>query len=328
MLATIWECKDSGGNDDNGIDISMDGFQEPLKKALAVFQANSAEYEDAFPGKSIAEIRRIVEIIVNDTLVRIDALSPNTIARGHRKTGLFAQVWSSESIVALEKHVSWLRAESQRPWDAGPSGSRTLWTGPLQRQQYSNVAAESEGVGILAVETINPDLVTGINETLFNPDKTELVQECILERLTLTNIKAREDEVSKAHSETFQWGFAAKKDTRFASSMDNNDFVVWLSNENESRIYWINGKAGSGKSTLMRFIVKHEQTLKHLEQWAGNTPLSLITFFFWTSGSILQRSQTGLLRSLLFQLLDQRRDLIPWTFPELWMVCQDTKNRV
>ncbi len=59
-------------------------------------------------------------------------------------------------------------------------------------------------------------------------------------------------------------------------------------------LYWINGKPGSGKSTLMRFLFAHEMTKKQLEAWAGDgVPVVRAGFFFWTSGSREQRSQTG-----------------------------------
>lgn len=37
-----------------------------------------------------------------------------------------------------------------------------------------------------------------------------------------------------------------------------NDFVAWL--EEGDGLYWIAGKAGSGKSTLMKYIASHPST--------------------------------------------------------------------
>lgn len=95
------------------------------------------------------------------------------------------------------------------------------------------------------------------------------------------------------------------------------DFLQWLKDDNEN-IYWINGKAGSGKSTLMRFIHDHKKTVEQLQVWVGEKPLTMAGFFFWTSRSYEQRSRVGLLRYLLFQLLQQHRSFIPTVFPELW----------
>ena len=41
-------------------------------------------------------------------------------------------------------------------------------------------------------------------------------------------------------------------------------FVDWL--KQEDGLYWVSGKPGSGKSTLMKFLSAHDTTLKHLEE--------------------------------------------------------------
>ena len=93
-------------------------------------------------------------------------------------------------------------------------------------------------------------------------------------------------------------------------------FSQWLRSENG--IYWINGKAASGKSCLMRYIFDDARTIKLLQEWSGHNEVTLAGFFFWNSGTTEQRSHKGLLRSLLHQLLNQQRNLIPTLFPDLW----------
>jgi hypothetical protein len=58
--------------------------------------------------------------------------------------------------------------------------------------------------------------------------------------------------------------------------------------------------------------------VEQLQVWDGEKPLTMAGFFFWTSGSYEQRSQVGLLRYLLFQLLQQHRSFISIVFPEFW----------
>jgi len=62
-------------------------------------------------------------------------------------------------------------------------------------------------------------------------------------------------------------------------------------------------KAGSGKSTLMKYICNHETTLEALGTWADGVPLFTASFFFWNAGFPMQKSQLGLLQSLLYQVL-------------------------
>jgi hypothetical protein len=139
------------------------------------------------------------------------------------------------------------------------------------------------------------------------PDKSGLFRELILESLRYSSMNDRQEEVAEAHQKTFDWIFQEK-----------SNFSSWLKDAAQD-IYWVNGKAGSGKSTLMRLIYDHKFTKQHLSTWAGDKPLVMAGFFFWTSGSLEQRSQAGLLRSLLYQLLSEYRTEIAATFPDLWL---------
>ncbi|KAK1756677.1 hypothetical protein QBC47DRAFT_168176 [Echria macrotheca] len=95
-------------------------------------------------------------------------------------------------------------------------------------------------------------------------------------------------------------------------------FPCWLKSPSRT-IYWIQGKAGSGKSTLMRFLVKQP------EHWLpkpgrNRRPPIVLSHFIWASGTRTQRSIRGLLLSLLYQFLEQDEqaiDEILRSFPRL-----------
>lgn len=59
----------------------------------------------------------------------------------------------------------------------------------------------------------------------------------------------REEKIATAHSKTFQWVFEG---SRNGSAQHWSCLKTWL--ESNEQLYWITGKAGSGKSTLMKFI--------------------------------------------------------------------------
>jgi hypothetical protein len=94
-------------------------------------------------------------------------------------------------------------------------------------------------------------------------------------------------------------------------------FQGWL--KNGKNLFHISGKAGSGKSTLMKLIVADQRTYKFLDDWSGEKGLISGQFFFWRGGSDLQRSRQGLYRSLLFEILKQCPNLIRDVFPETHM---------
>lgn len=69
-------------------------------------------------------------------------------------------------------------------------------------------------------------------------------------------------------------------------------------------MYWVCGKAGSGKSTFMKHMYDERKTRQFLSVWAGNHRLCVATFFFWNSGTREQKSQRQkLATSLLHYLL-------------------------
>lgn len=137
------------------------------------------------------------------------------------------------------------------------------------------------------------------------------VELSLLESLRFETMTHRHDTIPDAHQRTFEWIFREQSNGEVWSN-----FCEWL--ESGSGIYWINGKAGSGKSTLMRFIAEDSRTRTHLENWAEGSKLELPSFYFWNSGVLEQRSQAGLLRTMLYQILSQYTELMPIVFPEEW----------
>jgi len=53
----------------------------------------------------------------------------------------------------------------------------------------------------------------------------------------------------------------------------------------------------------MKYVSNHRATLETLRGWAGAEQLFTANFFFWNSGYPMQKSQVGLLQSLLYQVL-------------------------
>ncbi|KAH7113285.1 hypothetical protein B0J11DRAFT_497589, partial [Dendryphion nanum] len=129
----------------------------------------------------------------------------------------------------------------------------------------------------------------------------------ILSSLPYKYMRAREARITDAFAETFEWIY---------SPHSNIGFVNWL--ENPDGIFWIAGKPGSGKSTLMKYLCGHPKTIEGLQKWSGNARLVTAHFFFWSIGTYMQKSQEGLLRSLLFEMFRQCPEMMPDACPDLW----------
>lgn len=127
----------------------------------------------------------------------------------------------------------------------------------------------------------------------------------------------RFDDIVDAHHTTFQWVLQENH----SSNTTWPDLHAWL--RDGQGIYWLSGKAGSGKSTLMKYLHQAPALRATLESWAGGAPLMILSFYFWNAGSDLQKSQEGLLRSLVSQVLDQDPFLGRILFPEQFLLGAD-----
>lgn len=128
--------------------------------------------------------------------------------------------------------------------------------------------------------------------------------ETVLKSLLFDEIVERHSDIPSAHKDTFQWALKDEK----------TNLAHWLKNENG--IYWIRGKAGSGKSTLMKYLELEPETQALLRTWADERPLVMASHYFWAIGTKLQRNLKGLLQTLLFRILIQDPDLLPQICPD------------
>ncbi|KAI9041400.1 uncharacterized protein KD926_006796 [Aspergillus affinis] len=115
----------------------------------------------------------------------------------------------------------------------------------------------------------------------------------ILDSLLYGNPFTRKNDILSKHDGTFEWIIDENSGSAFSS---------WIKSDNG--IFWIQGKPGSGKSTLMKFI-SGNRVAKFLRQSvSAKTPL-IISFYFWLADSVkMQNTEKGLLCFLLAQFLE------------------------
>jgi hypothetical protein len=166
----------------------------------------------------------------------------------------------------------------------------------------------------------NLNLLSGHLFNVTEDAQISTTQAKLLDSLYFARIEERRDRIPQAHKQTFKWIFGGVKED--GSRWD--DFALWLQDRVvQKNVFWVSGKAGSGKSTLMRFLDDNETTKYHLRNWAGSKMLLIASCFFWKAGTSIQKSLTGLLRSLLHQLLTQTPDFAasidPWRWRALYL---------
>lgn len=152
--------------------------------------------------------------------------------------------------------------------------------------------------------------------------------ENLLESLHFSGYKFRENNVKEAVGDTFAWihGKEAPDPIRGASST----FSIWLERNSKAiqrgqkpSVFWIRGKAGSGKPTMMKRLVSSHQTSQMLSLLPEGLPVCTASFFFQElakDSDHLENTIEGGLRSILYQLIRQDmtlgRDLITPRFTE------------
>lgn len=178
---------------------------------------------------------------------------------------------------------------------------------------------------------------------------SKVLQSNILEALRFEKMESRFDSIEEAHTETFKWLLEDETASSIAMPMEDTDdpwftgirhvleegrplrhgirqdFTNWLLHGNG--IFHISGKPGAGKSTLMKYLAESEEVRNHLITWAYKSELIFASFFFWRHGTDFQKSLQGLLRSLLYSVLDQHPELARIVFPTQWEAARTSSGK-
>jgi ankyrin repeat protein len=106
-------------------------------------------------------------------------------------------------------------------------------------------------------------------------------------------MESRKTDIKSNHAKTCQW------------LLDHPGYQDWLDPARLAQHYgflWISGKPGAGKSTIMKFAYSSMKKARRADAKTAS-------FFFNARGGYLEKSTSGLYRSLLLQLLEGYRDL-------------------
>ncbi|KAL3296176.1 small s protein [Colletotrichum asianum] len=140
----------------------------------------------------------------------------------------------------------------------------------------------------------------------------KLILKDLLDSLYFRQEIDRFQDIKPAHKGTFEWIYSEPRSGATKATWAN--FQSWL--QHDSGIYWVSGKAGSGKSTLMKMVSNDERTRHHLLDWSADGRLLVLSFYFWNPGTPLQKSLEGLLRSIISQALKECPELAEKLFPD------------
>ncbi|KAL8376185.1 hypothetical protein RB595_007339 [Gaeumannomyces hyphopodioides] len=199
--------------------------------------------------------------------------------------------------------------------------SGTSERGTMEKALWSSIVAAEKA----SVHTSSRPSTNQVEEAR-TPTNDDSIGSKILEGLNFNDMTAREDQITTPFPDTFQWllGEGGSGDIESGEGSDSDEsgdsggpspahhrtsFKEWLESTTNKTPYWITGKPASGKSTLMKFICTNIQVGGHLRRWAGGLKLLKCGIYIWNPGSSKQKSQVGLLLTMLHQLLSRRPDL-------------------
>ncbi|KAI3049428.1 hypothetical protein CBS147352_5964 [Aspergillus niger] len=124
----------------------------------------------------------------------------------------------------------------------------------------------------------------------------------MMDALRFDQLESRQATIKPAHAKTCKW------------LLEKQEYVDWLDSKHfpeHCGFLWIKGKAGSGKSTMMKFAFQQANATVTAET-------DVISFFFNARGEDLEKSTLGMYRSLVAQLLEK--------VPELRMLLDELDN--
>ncbi|KAK4678539.1 hypothetical protein QC764_308560 [Podospora pseudoanserina] len=166
-------------------------------------------------------------------------------------------------------------------------------------QDYSAATAAAYARELL--EGLPPPSRTLDRTPIINVSQLDTAVDYALERrqrllrcLEFPQIDARRATIRVAYTKTCRW------------LLQHSKYQDWLDPRKQSQHHgflWMRGKAGAGKSTMMKFV--------YLEMKKGSKKpsVAVVSFFFNARGDYLEKSISGMYRSLLSQLLHEFSDL-------------------
>ncbi|KAK7923398.1 hypothetical protein PG985_007469 [Apiospora marii] len=237
-------------------------------------------------GKALREARELDE--VKELKIRIDDLQGAMV--------LYLCTTSRETIEKLARDTTLLKKENLIIHKER-SEQLVKLSDDVQAVRLSIQELKLQALnGTTITEESNITLMTSTIQNLSLAARDLQKENAVLRSLNYSARTTRRETIPKAHEETFQWIF-----DRQSANETRTGFVEWLKHGNKP--FWITGRPGSGKSTLMRFISGHSNTLGFLEKVAAPCKTFIVDHYFWSAGTVMQRSQEGLYRSILMQIL-------------------------
>ncbi|KAI1746852.1 hypothetical protein F4782DRAFT_543960 [Xylaria castorea] len=234
---------------------------------------------------------------------------------------------------SFDRHLNQLRSESMEL-----NAQHSIKLSNISRTLDELSARITPTRSTMVRNAFGPDDIACIEDQMsrLSVSKASATREnMILRSLSFDGRPVRHTSIPDASKRTFEWAFEQSDPP---NSSATGCLLKWLKEGRGS--FWVTGKPGSGKSTFMKYVADNPKTLSALSRWSHPKRPVLASHYFWSAGTPLQKSQQGLLQTLLYDIFRQLPDLIqtvcaerwpktveelrhePWQIPELQRVLQ------
>ncbi|KAF4997584.1 hypothetical protein FGRMN_3789 [Fusarium graminum] len=152
-----------------------------------------------------------------------------------------------------------------------------------------------------------------------SPFSREDLASAICDDLSFAFMANREEAIVESFQTTYNGVFSRQPLPSSTGESMRSSLPEWL--ESSSQVpYWITGKPGAGKSTAMEHIANHPELGRCLSVWAQDIPTQKARYYAWKPSIDLDKSEEGLIKSLLCQAIRDNPKLAPDICPRRWVL--------
>ncbi|KAF4466118.1 HYD1 [Fusarium albosuccineum] len=268
-------------------------FAENLRKAFkTLWKRDKIQHMAQKLQQSRHQLNELIMMLLNE---KLECLYSMTSDKLHRLESIQADLRSGQ------KKILEAMAFTEDPRHAGFTGSETpvavILTFDDGEMETINREILGKAADMVGVRSTGSGVQIGQTTTFRAGSASFLGQQnttfeyaplarAILDALYFKAFREREERVAEAHTKTFEW------------ILTDEIFGDFLDNDND--VYWVTGKPGSGKSTLVKLIHQQPSVRTRLLRWADTHTLVLLLLACW-----------------------RHQHLIPTAFPELCRLYND-----
>ena len=243
----------------------------------------------------------------SEILERISRSFGLVLASGHIKVHSFREELKTHgmSIVDADSSLAGYLHESRCGLNANHREmARYKSANDINYQRVSAVlqswVSESDSTMLdTSMPTLNLEISEVPDDIIFD----DIYRQC-LQSLHVPVIRMRFEDIELAYPDTYGWLYD-----------DELGFKDWLEGTIEDPMFWISGKPGSGKSTLMKYAMTHKKTAECLRK-CNNSSWLVTGFFFHDRGTKMQKSTQGFLCEVLYRILEACPAIFSTILPE------------